>query len=247
MGTVNLLESARCCESVGSVLNVTTDKVYQNMEWPYGYRETDVLNGCDPYSNSKSCSELVTDCYKKAFFAQRKVAVSTVRAGNVIGGGDFSENRIVPDCYRAFQSGERLSIRNPCSVRPYQHVLEPSFMYLYIAAKQIVDGSVEGSYNIGPDDSDCVTTLEIAELYKRYSGNIDMVVENTEGPHEANVLRLDCSKARATFGWRAQWGIDDAMRNTVGLYACIARGAGLEREMAEQIGKYALQFEKELS
>ena len=148
MGTVNVLECVRNSSSVKSVLNVTTDKVYLNKEWEWGYRENEELDGYDPYSNSKSCSELVTHSYKRSFFSDGKVAISTARAGNVIGGGDFAEDRIVPDCIRAVNEKRTIMVRNPFSTRPYQHVLEPLYAYLLIAAKQYEDVNLAGYYNI---------------------------------------------------------------------------------------------------
>ena len=173
MGTVNLLECVRQTDSVRSVVNVTTDKVYKNREWEWGYRENEELNGYDPYSNSKSCSELVTDSYKNAFFSAADTAktgtghkaVSTVRAGNVIGGGDFAVDRIIPDCIRAAEKGENIIVRNPYSVRPYQHVLEPIAVYLMLAASQYEDGSLAGSYNVGPEEADCYTTGRLVDLF----------------------------------------------------------------------------------
>ena len=165
MGTVNVLEAVSQCGSVRSFLNVTTDKVYKNNEWEWGYRETDELDGYDPYSNSKSCSELVTHSYEKSFLKDMDIAVSTARAGNVIGGGDFAADRIIPDCVRAVSGGKKIAVRNPHSTRPYQHVLEPLGAYLMIAGVQYQDSSKAGSYNVGPGDEDCITTGELADLF----------------------------------------------------------------------------------
>ena len=165
MGTVNILECVRNSESVKSFLNVTTDKVYENKEWCWGYRENEPLDGYDPYSNSKSCSELVTHSYKNSFFKDSDIAISTARAGNVIGGGDFANDRIVPDCIRAAEKKEDIIVRNPHSTRPYQHVLEPVYAYLMIAAKQYEDGKYAGYYNVGPDDVDCFTTGNLVDLF----------------------------------------------------------------------------------
>ncbi|MBQ1424053.1 MAG: CDP-glucose 4,6-dehydratase, partial [Lachnospiraceae bacterium] len=163
MGTVNILEAVRQTASVRSFLNVTTDKVYENREWAWGYRETDPLDGYDPYSNSKSCSELVTHSYKKSFFAERHCEISTARAGNVIGGGDYAADRIIPDCIRAAEKQEPIVVRNPFSTRPYQHVLEPLSAYLMIAERQYEEPEKAGYYNVGPEDKDCVTTGELAD------------------------------------------------------------------------------------
>ena len=213
MGTVNIMECVRLTPSVKSVLNVTTDKVYLNNEWCWGYREDEPLDGFDPYSNSKSCSELVTHSYKKSFFDHREVAVSTARAGNVIGGGDFANDRIIPDCVRAMKDNKTIGVRNPYSTRPYQHVLEPLFVYLMIAAKQYEDNKCQGYYNVGPDDCDCVTTGDLVDLFCKYWGKGAKWENQAEanGPHEANFLKLDCSKLKNVFGWSPRWHIDECM------------------------------------
>lgn len=217
MGTVNILECVRMSKSVRSFLNVTTDKVYKNREWVWGYREDEELDGFDPYSNSKSCSELVTHSYIRSFFADGKTAVSTARAGNVIGGGDFSPDRIIPDCVRAVQRGEPVIVRNPFSIRPYQHVLEPLFAYLMIAAGQYQDGSLAGYYNVGPDERDCIQTGDLAELFTKCWGNGATWINKSEknAPHEASFLKLDCSKLKSTFGWKPRWTINEAVEKTV--------------------------------
>ncbi|MFR8839771.1 MAG: CDP-glucose 4,6-dehydratase [Clostridium sp.] len=217
MGTVHLLECARLCPSVRSLVNVTTDKVYENREWEYGYRETDRLDGYDPYSNSKSCSELVTHSYVKAFFGEEtSPAVSACRAGNVIGGGDFAADRIVPDCIRAMQKGEEIAVRNPYSTRPYQHVLEPLYLYLTVAMRQYEDRSFAGYYNVGPDDEDCIATGELVDLFCGFWGG-EARWENRYdgGPHEANFLKLDCSRVKKTFGWRPRYNVSQAVEKTV--------------------------------
>lgn len=216
MGTVHILECVRQSHTVRSFLNVTTDKVYHNNEWIWGYRENEPLDGFDPYSNSKSCSELVTHCYQNSYFADSDTAISTARAGNVIGGGDFAENRIIPDCIRAAEKGEPILVRNPYSIRPYQHVLEPLFAYLMICEKQYEDKKYAGYYNVGPGESDCITTGELADLFCAVWEN-GQTWENvsTEGPHEAAFLKLDCSKLRSTFGWRSKWDIRQAVEKTV--------------------------------
>lgn len=218
MGTVNILESIRQTPSVRSFVNVTTDKVYLNREWEYGYRENERLDGYDPYSNSKSCSELVTASYRRSFFSDgtRDLTISTCRAGNVIGGGDYAPDRIIPDCIRAAEKKEAIIVRNPYSTRPYQHVLEPLYLYLTAAMRQYQDPSYAGCYNVGPDECDCVTTGEIADLFCRCWGE-EMHWENryVGGPHEANFLKLDCSKAKKTFGWKPKTHIEQAVAMTV--------------------------------
>ena len=216
MGTANVLECVRLSKCVKSFLNVTTDKVYLNREWEWGYRETDELDGYDPYSNSKSCSELVTHSYKNSFFSDGRTAISTARAGNVIGGGDFAADRIIPDCIRAAESGTDIIVRNPFSTRPYQHVLEPLFAYLLIAAKQYEDISYEGYYNVGPDDNCCFETGRIVDLFTRKWGNgIKWVNKYDGGPHEANFLKLDCSKIKTKFGWKPTWELPETMEKIV--------------------------------
>ncbi len=216
MGTVNILECVRQSNCVKSFLNVTTDKVYENKEWSWGYRENEPLDGYDPYSNSKSCSELVTHSYKKSFFADGSVAVSTTRAGNVIGGGDFSPNRIIPDCIRAAYEGKTIEVRNPHSTRPYQHVLEPLYVYLLIAQAQYEDRRYADWYNVGPDDCDCVTTGELTELFCRiWKNGMEWKDISVEGPHEANFLKLDCSKLKSVFDWKPHWHIQEAIEKTV--------------------------------
>lgn len=214
MGTVNLLECVRQNPCARSVLNITTDKVYHNNEWCWGYRENEPLDGFDPYSNSKSCSELVTHSYINSFFsAPDSPAVSTARAGNVIGGGDFANDRIIPDCVRAMAAGQKIGVRNPYSTRPYQHVLEPLAVYLTIAMRQFQDKAYAGFYNVGPDDCDCVTTGELVELFCAKWGE-GAVWENRaepNAPHEANFLKLDCSRIKATFGWQPRWHIEECM------------------------------------
>ena len=202
MGTVNILECVRQSETVKSFLNITTDKVYKNNEWVWGYRENEPLDGFDPYSNSKSCSELVTHAYVRSFFAAEDApAVSTMRAGNVIGGGDFSENRIVPDCIRAAARGEVIRLRSPHSTRPYQHVLEPLFAYLLLAGAQAETPALAGWYNVGPDECDCVETGALATLFCKAWGEgarWESVMADT--PHEASFLKLDSVLSDDAFG-----------------------------------------------
>lgn len=239
MGTVNILEAVRKCDSVRSLLNVTTDKVYKNNEWEWGYRETDELDGYDPYSNSKSCSELVTHSYEKAFLKDAGIAVSTARAGNVIGGGDFAADRIIPDCVRAVSTGNKIIVRNPYSTRPYQHVLEPLAAYLIIAEAQYNDASKAGAYNVGPGEDDCITTGQLADLFCEEWGD-DAVWENQYqgGPHEANFLKLDCSKIRNTFAWKPRWHVKEAVSHTVQWYQAWQRGEDMAAFTAHQIHEY---------
>ncbi|GHU16243.1 CDP-glucose 4,6-dehydratase [Spirochaetia bacterium] len=217
MGTVNILEAVRLTPSVCSFVNVTTDKVYENKEWHWGYRENENLCGFDPYSNSKSCSELVTSSYRNSFFNDvHASAISSARSGNVIGGGDYAEDRIIPDCIRAVQSGKTILLRNPHSTRPYQHVLECLSGYLTLAEKQYIDTSLAGAYNFGPDEESCVTTGTLAELFcKAWGLGASWTAQNDDGPHEANFLKLDCSKAKTVLGWKPRWGIKTAVEKVV--------------------------------
>ena len=237
MGTVNLMECVRLNPCVKSVLNVTTDKVYKNNEWCWGYREDESLDGFDPYSNSKSCSELVTHSYINSFFEGRNIAVSTARAGNVIGGGDFASDRIIPDCVRAMKAGEKIGVRNPYSTRPYQHVLEPLAVYLTIAANQFEDKQYAGFYNVGPDDCDCVTTGDLVDLFCKHWGDGAEWINQAEAnaPHEANFLKLDCSKIKTTFGWKPRWNIDECMKYTTRFYKAWLAGEDIPEEMDREI------------
>ena len=216
MGTVNILECVRKSNEVKSMINITTDKVYQNNEWVWGYRENDPLDGYDPYSNSKSCSELVTHSYKKSFFLDRNIAISTARAGNVIGGGDFANARIIPDCVRSAEKKESIIVRNPYSIRPYQHVLEPLNAYLMIVQKQYQRKKYAGYYNVGPDECDCVTTGDLTDLFcKLWGEGLTWINQYDGGPHEANFLKLDCSKIKRVFGWKPRWYIEEAIKKTI--------------------------------
>ena len=240
MGTVNILECIRLTDSVKSFVNVTTDKVYKNKEWEWGYRENEELNGYDPYSNSKSCSELMTHSYKNSFFADSNVAISTARAGNVIGGGDFANDRVIPDCVRAVRAGKPMGVRNPQSTRPYQHVLEPLFAYLMICQRQYEDGRFSGWYNVGPDECDCVTTGQLVAMFQENWGKdfswIDQSEPNT--PHEANFLKLDSSKLKAAFGWTPRWHITEAIKQTIAWTRVWLAGDNIPAEMDREIDAY---------
>lgn len=247
MGTVNVLECIRKTDTVRSFLNVTTDKVYLNREWEWGYREYEPLDGYDPYSNSKSCAELVTHSYKNSFFADGRVAISTARAGNVIGGGDFAPNRIIPDCVRAAMAHEPILVRSPDAIRPYQHVLEPLFVYLMIAARQLEDGKYAGYYNVGPDECDCLTTGELTELFVRQWGE-GLVWRACEqnGPHEATLLRLDCSKLKKVFVWKPVWHITEAVTKTVEWSKAWAKGIDVAAITDAEIEEYSKALKEKM-
>lgn len=242
MGTVNICECVRLNPCVKSFLNVTTDKVYHNNEWEWGYRENDSLDGYDPYSNSKSCSELVTHSYINSFFNGMDVSVSTARAGNVIGGGDFANDRIIPDCVRSALKGESIVVRNPYSTRPYQHVLEPLAVYLMIAQKQYEDCKYAGFYNVGPDDCDCVTTGRLVDLFCKYWGEDTTWINKSDGgPHEAGFLKLDCSKLKNVFGWFPVWNVAQAVEKTVEWSKAYMTGKDLSGCMDIQIEKFMIK------
>lgn len=239
MGTVNICECVRNTKSVKSFLNVTTDKVYLNKEWAWGYRENEELDGYDPYSNSKSCSELVTHSYINSFFNELNIAVSTARAGNVIGGGDFANDRIVPDCIRSVIKNEDIIVRNPFSTRPYQHVLEPLYAYLMIAAMQFQDKKYAGFYNVGPDDRDCFQTGALVDLFVKHWGDEAKWVNKYDGgPHEANFLKLDCSKLKTTFGWKPHWDLDKALEKVVEWSKCWIEAGDVRQCMDKEIEEF---------
>ena len=246
MGTVNICEAVRQNPCVKSFLNVTTDKVYKNNEWEWGYRENEPLDGYDPYSNSKSCSELVTHSYINSFYCDMDVAVSTARAGNVIGGGDFANDRIVPDSVRAAEKGQPIIVRNPHSTRPYQHVLEPLAIYLTIAQKQYEDKSYAGFYNVGPDDRDCITTGQLVDIFcqkwnANEPGDKHMTWINkseANAPHEANFLKLDCSKIKKVFGWRPRWSVNEAIQKTVEWSKVYAEGGDVAACLDKEIDEF---------
>lgn len=245
MGTVNVLECVRLTPSVRSFVNVTTDKVYQNNEWAWGYRETDTLDGFDPYSNSKSCSELVTHSYQRSFFGDGRVAVSTARAGNVIGGGDFAVDRIIPDCVRAACANQPIVVRNPHSVRPYQHVMEPLTAYLTIAHMQAENPVLASGYNVGPDDADCVNTGTLAQMFVTAWGET-LAWENhadPNAPHEAGFLKLDTSKIRQKLGWLPTWNIKTAIEETVAWSKAYRDGQDMAAYTRGQINTFLAQYE----
>lgn len=252
MGTVNILECIREQECVKSFLNVTTDKVYLNREWEWGYRENEELNGYDPYSNSKSCSELITSSYCKSYFSNaqmRLLPISTVRAGNVIGGGDFADDRIIPDCVRAVTKGRKIEVRNPYSIRPYQHVLEPVAVYLMILQKQYENPMLAGSYNVGPKESDCWETEKLVtafcKAWMRSAGEeAEWVCGCKDGPHEANFLKLDCAKLKRTFGWTPCWDAGTAVEKATEWYGAYFAGEDMEKFTDLQIRKFLKSWQE---
>lgn len=239
MGTVNVLECIRNTFCVKSFVNVTTDKVYKNKEWVWGYREEEELDGYDPYSNSKSCSELVTHSYKSSFFENREIAISTARAGNVIGGGDFANDRIIPDCVRAAINKKEIIVRNPYSTRPYQHVMEPVYAYLMIGAMQYQDRKYEGYYNVGPDDMDCFQTGALVDMFvNKWGEGLEWVNHYDGGPHEANFLKLDCSKLKSVFGWKPHWNLDTAIDKVIEWSRCWIEEGDMSACMDKEIEEF---------
>ncbi len=252
IGTVNVLEAVRNTDSVLSFINVTTDKVYLNRELNIPFKEDEELCGFDPYSNSKSCSELVTYSYKNSFFGGdlgvrengKSISISTCRAGNVIGGGDFASDRIIPDCVRAIQNNDKIYIRNPHSIRPYQHVIEPLYVYLLLAMRQYSDSSFAGSYNIGPDEKDCITTGVLVEKFcKKWNHtcpdkHLEWEITSNNGPHEASFLKLDSSKAHKVLSFSPRWSIDEALDKIVEWTDCYLSGNNVLECMNKQLNEY---------
>jgi CDP-glucose 4,6-dehydratase len=245
LGTANLLESIRILPSVRAVVVVTTDKCYLNREWRWGYRETDPLGGHDPYSSSKACAEILCASYRSSFFspesAEHKVLLATARAGNVIGGGDWSEDRLIPDLIRGFIGGEPVPIRRPQSVRPWQHVLEPIAGYLLLAEKLLAgDERFADAWNFGPWDDDAWPVERIATtMARRWGGGATWFCDGHQSVHEAGLLKLDSSKARAELGWQPRLRLDIALEWLVDWYQAWQGGAEMQSFTLKQIAEYA--------
>ena len=236
MGTVNLLEAVRQRESVGAVVIVTSDKCYRNLEDGRPFVEDDAMGGLDPYSASKGCAELVTAAYASSFFADGQAGVASARAGNVIGGGDWAANRIVPDCVRALEAGRPIDVRNPAAVRPWQHVLEPLAGYLELASRMLVDGAAfTGAWNFGPAPEDALTVQWVVERFLEEwgRGSWEAAGSATPQPHEAHLLTLDSSKAMSLLGWEPRWDAREAVRRTAAWYHRQADAAAPARELCE--------------
>jgi CDP-glucose 4,6-dehydratase len=246
MGTVNVLEAARAVDSVRAVVNVTSDKCYENLETQHAYRETDAMGGHDPYSSSKGAAELITSAYRRSFFAREGKLLASARAGNVIGGGDWSEDRLIPDCVRAFAAGRDLVVRNPLAVRPWQHVLEPLAGYLLLAQRLAAgDAAAADAWNFGPGESDAAPVERVVnEAVRLWGGKARWKRDETVQPHEAHLLRLDASKARRELGWRPRLGLDETLRWTIDWYRAQAGGADARGLVAAQLGQYRALQEK---
>jgi CDP-glucose 4,6-dehydratase len=242
MGTVHVLESTRSISTVRATLIVTTDKCYENKEWVWGYRENEPMGGFDPYSNSKGCAELVTSAYRQSYFSSPNTInkIASARAGNVIGGGDWSDDRLIPDAIRAFEANLPLMIRNPLAIRPWQHVLEPLSGYL-ILAQALYDGGFEfaSSWNFGPKDSDARPVREVVELLvSNWGSSASWKKEGKEQPHEATLLKLDCSKASSKLLWGPKWDLDEAIEKTMSWYMAYQEGKDMYRLTLSQIEDY---------
>lgn len=240
LGTVHVLEAARQVSSVRAIVNVTSDKCYENKEWVWGYRETEPMGGFDPYSSSKGCSELVTSAYRRSFMHQAKIALASARAGNVIGGGDWSTDRLIPDILRSIEAGKAVPIRSPKSIRPWQHVLEPLRGYLLLAEKlyKVGDNFADG-WNFGPSEEDAKPVEWIVnELTQLWGEGAKWEKDSREHPHEAGYLRLDCSKAHALLGWRPRWSLAETLKAIVNWHRSYLNGTDMREYSIEQIRSY---------
>jgi CDP-glucose 4,6-dehydratase len=240
IGTANLLQVARNCEALQAVIVVTSDKCYENRSWHWGYRETDALGGYDPYSNSKACQELVASAFRQSYLIDKGVAIATARAGNVIGGGDWSEDRLIPDAIRANFGNSFLTIRNPAATRPWQHVLEPLSGYLVLAERLCSDPGFAGGWNFGPHESNVRTVEEVLGLLGQHlPGGLKWKTNTTAQPHEADLLKLDCSKAFALLGWSPLWGLETALKLTCDWYVSQKTTKKIEKVCFSQIESYS--------
>lgn len=239
MGTVNLLEAVRNTPGVKAVVIITTDKCYENREWPWPYREEDSLGGLDPYSSSKACAELVVSTWRRSYLQAADVGLASARAGNVIGGGDWAADRLIPDFLRALDAGKSLVVRSPTATRPWQHVLEPLAGYLLLAENLYYEGSPWAeAWNFGPDESDARTVQWIVEMLCARVAGARWERDTSHQPHEAHTLRLDSSKARLRLGWRPRWNLDRALQATIEWHAAWKAGENMDAFSRKQISKY---------
>jgi CDP-glucose 4,6-dehydratase len=241
MGTVNVLESARKCTNLKAIVSVTTDKCYENKEWPWGYRENEPMGGHDPYSSSKGCAELVTSAYRSSFFSTKDSPnLASARAGNVIGGGDWSNDRLIPDILKAFEKNEAVVVRNPLATRPWQHVLEPLAGYLILAQLLYQDGSdyAEG-WNFGPKDEDCKSVSWILDkMVSKWGNGASWELDKNNNPHEAGYLKLDCSKAAMQLNWYPKWNLNYTLESIINWHQNYLNGKNIQEQCLLEINKY---------
>jgi CDP-glucose 4,6-dehydratase len=241
MGTVNVLEAARKCSNLKAIVSVTTDKCYENKEWAWGYRENEPMGGHDPYSSSKGCAELVTAAYRKSFFNDTSpVFLASARAGNVIGGGDWAEDRLIPDILRAFEKNESVIVRNPLATRPWQHVLEPLSGYLVLAQHLYEDGCkyTEG-WNFGPKDEDCKPVSWILDkMVTKWGNGVSWELDKNNNPHEAGYLKLDCSKAAMQLNWHPKWNLEYTLESIINWHQNYLSGKNIQEQCLLEIAKY---------
>lgn len=239
IGTVNLLEAARYAETVQAIVNVTTDKCYENREWLWPYRESDRLGGYDPYSGSKACAEIVATAYRKSFLFKADIQLANVRAGNVIGGGDWAPDRLIPDFLRASDVGQALRVRSPDAVRPWQHVLEPLAGYLMVAERLVTDGAeFAEAWNFGPEDSDAKPVSWIVDRLCRKIADARWELEEAPQPHEAGLLKLDSTKAKTKLGWAPRWSLETALDKTLEWHLAWKHGQSMANVSLQQIKAY---------
>lgn len=243
IGTVNVLESARNCANLKAIISVTTDKCYENNEWEWGYRENEPMGGHDPYSSSKGCAELVTSAYRRSFFSAENTAyLASARAGNVIGGGDWANDRLIPDILRAFEKSESVVIRNPLSTRPWQHVLEPISGYLVLAQELYLNGKeVAEGWNFGPKDDDCKPVSWILDkMVSNWGEGAKWELDNNNNPHEAGFLKLDCSKAANKLKWQPKWSLDETLQLIIDWHQIYLNGGDVKKQCLKEIKKYSI-------
>ena len=241
IGTVNVLESARNCKSLKAIISVTTDKCYENKEWEWGYRENEPMGGFDPYSSSKGCAELVTSAYRRSFFNDNgSPALASARAGNVIGGGDWALDRLIPDILRAFEKNEKVVIRNPLSTRPWQHVLEPLSGYLVLAQHLYLKGNeFAEAWNFGPRDEDCKSVrIVLDKIVKMWGDGVAWSIDENNNPHEAGFLKLDCSKAKLRLKWNPRWGLNHTLKLIVEWHKNYLNGGDIKENCLKEIKRY---------
>jgi CDP-glucose 4,6-dehydratase len=260
MGTVNILEAVRKTKSVRVYVIITSDKCYENKEWIYGYRETDPLGGYDPYSSSKGCAELVTAAYRGSFFNPEDygkihaVTLSSVRAGNVIGGGDWGEDRLIPDCVRALSQKKEIVVRNPSATRPWQYVLEPLAGYLLLGVLMYEDGNrYSSAWNFGPDDESIITVEELVKLVIKHWDNGSYIIDTSNHPHEAGLLKLDASKARSLLGWKPIYDVCEAVERTISWHKNFYKGMSKEelyeftvREILDYVNRMSEEYRRKM-